>query len=69
VRVTNGDPRHSDHRPIIIDVGPSERREWRRDREILPKFEAKWLEDYATRVEEACIKAMEEGNNTMQGLT
>jgi hypothetical protein len=28
VRVVNGDPRHSDHRPIIVDVGSRERKEW-----------------------------------------
>jgi len=45
VRVTNGDPRHSDHRPIIIDVGSRGHREWSEQVEILPKFEAKWLEE------------------------
>ena len=45
VRVTNGDPRHSDHRPIIIDVGSRDSREWSEHVEIVPKFEAKWLEE------------------------
>lgn len=45
VRVINGDPRHSDHRPIIIDVGTRERRGWAEQMESLPKFEARWLEE------------------------
>ena len=44
VRVINGDPRHSDHRPIIVELGGREK-EWRRPMEIMKKFEARWLEE------------------------
>ncbi|RLN08650.1 hypothetical protein C2845_PM11G28210 [Panicum miliaceum] len=67
VKVTNGDPRHSDHRPIIIEVGSREGREWRWQMQVLPKFEARWLEeeDCAARVEEAWVKALSEGDNSL----
>ena len=67
VKITNGDPRHSDHRPIIIDVGSRGRREWCGQVEILPKFEAKWLQEdeCEDRVMAAWRRAMEEGCNTM----
>lgn len=42
-QVINGDPRHSDHRPVIIST---ERREERMSRGVRPFFfEAGWLED------------------------
>jgi hypothetical protein len=67
VRVINGDPRHSDHRPIIIDVGSGGRREWIGEADILPKFEARWLEEeeFAAQVEEAWAKAMEDGASNL----
>jgi len=63
VKVTNGDPRHSDHRPIIIDVGRRECMAWGEQVEVLTKFEARWLEeeDCETKVVEAWRGAMEEG--------
>jgi exonuclease III len=45
VQVVNGDPRHSNHIPIIVDVGSRERNEWNGNLEFIPKFEAKWLEE------------------------
>ena len=70
VKITNGDPRHSDHRPIIIDVGSRERKDWCRQVEILPKFEAKWLEEDECegRVMAAWRTATEAGCNTMVQL-
>lgn len=67
VKVINGDPRHSDHRPIIIDVGTRERREWIQQMESLPKFEARWLEedDCMARVEEAWKMALAESDTTL----
>jgi hypothetical protein len=55
VRVANGDPRHSDHRPIIIDLGNKENSESNGPVQVLPKFEARWLEEEEceTRVMEA----------------
>lgn len=64
LRVINGDPRHSDHRPIIIEPGDSERGHWRKPLEIMKKFEARWLEedDCSIRVEEAWEKALGDGD-------
>ncbi|WVZ57425.1 hypothetical protein U9M48_007811 [Paspalum notatum var. saurae] len=45
VQVVNGDPRHSDHRPLIVECGDREPAELFRLRNISPKFEAKWLEE------------------------
>jgi len=63
-KVTNGDPRHLDHRPIIIDVGSRDSRERSAQGEILPRFEAKWLEedDCEARVIDAWERAMGEGS-------
>jgi hypothetical protein len=45
VTVTNVEPRHSDHRPIIIDTAGGEK--WRREKGgcVVPKFEARWVEE------------------------
>lgn len=43
VRVINGDPRHSDHRPVLIDTGPVERR--RVGGHAGFRFEAAWVEE------------------------
>jgi hypothetical protein len=45
VRVINGDPRHSDHRSIIVEPGAKEKTSWRKPLEIMKKFEARWLEE------------------------
>jgi hypothetical protein len=45
MRVTNGDQRHSNHRPIIVDVGDREDTHQRRHMEVMQKFEARWLEE------------------------
>ncbi|XP_021304035.1 uncharacterized protein LOC110430565 [Sorghum bicolor] len=70
VRVTNGDPRHSDHRPIIIDVGCRQNMDCLQQMQIMPKFEAKWLEEEECeiRVTKAWGIAMEEGCNTMMQM-
>lgn len=70
VRVINGDPRHSDHRPIIVDVGDRELRRWGKPREVLRKFEAWWLEEEecATKVEETWSAALMEGEARMMEL-
>ena len=67
VRVTNGDQRHSDHRPIIVDVGERELRRWEKPLEVMKKFEAKWLEEEecTMKVEESWVAAMEGGNTTL----
>jgi hypothetical protein len=41
-RVVNGDPKHSDHRPVIVDTGPEERRVRGGGAEF--RFEAAWVE-------------------------
>jgi len=70
VKVTNGDPRHSDHRPIIIDVGRRECMAWGEQVEVLPKFEARWLEeeDCETKVVETWRGAMEEGCDCIMAI-
>jgi hypothetical protein len=45
VRVINGDPRNSDHRPIIVECGEKENSNSFVIRYVSPKFEAKWLEE------------------------
>lgn len=63
VRVINGDPRQSDHMPVILETGGRGREEWVRPMEILKKFEARWLEeeDCGMKVEEAWTAALEDG--------
>ena len=67
VRVANGDHRHSDHRPIIIDLGNKENSESNGPVQVLPKFEARWLEEEEceTRVMEAWGRALEEMYDSM----
>lgn len=57
VRVINGDPRHYDHRHIIVVVRVRELRRWEGPREVLRKFGARWLEetDCEAMVEEAGV--------------
>ena len=67
VRVINGDPRHSDHRPLIVECGEREPTIHGCYRDISIKFEAKWLEeeDCFGRVEEAWNEALELGQVEM----
>jgi hypothetical protein len=44
-KVINGDPRHSDHRPIIVDTHGSEKARRGPAWGMMPKFEAKWIEE------------------------
>lgn len=48
-RVTNGDPHHSDHRPVIIDTAGVTAIRHGPGSTVSPRFEAGWLE------EEGCI--------------
>lgn len=69
VRVINGDQRHSDHRPIIVEVGEREVRRWERPREVLRKFEARWMEEKCVaRVEEAWGTALVGGGGSIMEL-
>ena len=43
-RVFNGDPRHSDHRPAIVECGGSDGQPRREHTINYLKFEARWLE-------------------------
>ena len=60
-KVTNGDPRHSDHRPIIIDTQGGAKRQQGVTRSSTPRFEAKWLEeeDCKAMVENAWKKGVQ----------
>uniref|UniRef100_A0A8R7QRC4 Reverse transcriptase domain-containing protein n=1 Tax=Triticum urartu TaxID=4572 RepID=A0A8R7QRC4_TRIUA len=44
-RVTNGDPRHSDHRPVIVDTAGAARIRHGSVQNQNPRFEASWLEE------------------------
>ncbi|WVZ62142.1 hypothetical protein U9M48_011922 [Paspalum notatum var. saurae] len=70
VRVINGDPRHSDHRPVIVEVGERELRRWEGPREVLRSFEARWLEEEecAAKVEEAWNLALLDDTTTLLEL-
>lgn len=52
-QVINRDPRHSDHRPVILETGARGANVWGRPMEIMRKFEARWLE------EEECVARVE----------
>jgi hypothetical protein len=54
-KVINGEHRHSDHRPIIIDTQGAEKIKRSPARGLTPRFEAKWLEeeDYMSIVQNA----------------
>jgi hypothetical protein len=69
-RVVNGDPRHSDHRPVIVDMGGRERKEWDKPMEIMKKFEARWMEEEecAARVGEAWSNALEMGDSSLMEI-
>ncbi|XP_071685251.1 uncharacterized protein [Lolium perenne] len=63
-RVINGDPRHSDHRPIIVELNEqSSPLEGRGGGEKCFRFEASWLQEEGCEgvVEEAWNRAFEEG--------
>ncbi|KAI4975241.1 hypothetical protein ZWY2020_048848 [Hordeum vulgare] len=67
--VVNGDPRHSDHRPIIIDThGLSERRIGSA-RSMGPHFEARWLEEDGCKemIKEACEGEIGEHHKGVDG--
>lgn len=67
--IINGDPQHSDHRPIIIDThGAAERRRGA-TRNLMPRFEARWLEEEGCKevVKEAWEKAVGENRKEVAG--
>ena len=68
VRVINGDPRHSDHRPIILEPGVREKIHWREPLQVMKKFEARWLEEEecSERVRKAWERAVEGEVNLME---
>jgi exonuclease III len=41
-KVVNGDPRHSDHRPVLVDTHGGMSRRCSRMRNTTPRFEARW---------------------------
>ena len=63
VKIINGDPRHSDHRPIIIETGVEERMQRCGARSY--RFEAAWVEEEECKevVKKAWREAKEEGPN------
>ncbi|KAJ1283965.1 hypothetical protein BS78_03G168000 [Paspalum vaginatum] len=67
VRVINGDPQHSDHKPITVDCGDKENLDGCFVRDVSPKFEATWLEEEGCwrQVENAWAEALEAGDANM----
>jgi hypothetical protein len=67
VKVKNGDPRHSDHRPVIVDVGERDDIYRGSPMEIMQKFEARWLEEEEcqTKVQQAWAASIQKGGNSM----
>jgi hypothetical protein len=67
VQVINDDPRHSDHRLVIMEVGEREVWRWESPGEVMRIFEARWLEeeDCAAKVEEAWGSALIDGTTTL----
>lgn len=65
VKIINGDPRHSDHRPLVIDTGPEEVR--RRGGTTTYRFEAAWTEEEECKevVKKAWREAKEGGRSTV----
>jgi hypothetical protein len=68
-RVVNGDHRHSDHRPVIVDTHGVERRRSGPARGQAPRFEARWLEEEECRdvVENGWKREMELNNKGAMG--
>ncbi|XP_073363561.1 uncharacterized protein [Aegilops tauschii subsp. strangulata] len=65
-RVTNGDPRHSDHRPVIIDTDGAATIRRCLNNNLSPRFEAGWLEEEGCRdIVKSCWEkeTQEEGKN------
>jgi hypothetical protein len=52
-KVINSDPRHSDHRLVIIDTHGSAKMRRGPSRGLMPRFEAQWLE------EEGCMAVVQ----------
>jgi hypothetical protein len=70
VRVINGEPRHSDHQPIIIEPGAKERIMWRKPLQVMKKLEVRRLveEDCFERVEGAWEKAISDGHVSLMEI-
>uniref|UniRef100_A0A8R7TP82 Endonuclease/exonuclease/phosphatase domain-containing protein n=1 Tax=Triticum urartu TaxID=4572 RepID=A0A8R7TP82_TRIUA len=69
-KVVNGDPRHSDHRPVTIHIkGVVGAQKFRRRAHNF-RFEARWLqeEDCEAIVNNAWAKAKRRGETTIQGM-
>jgi hypothetical protein len=66
----NGDPRHSDHHPVIVETHGLQRASRAPAREFMPKFEAKWLaeEDYKDIVQNTWEKEIHANHKSVGGL-
>jgi exonuclease III len=69
-KVINGDPRHSDHRPVIVETHGLQGASRAPVREFMPKFEAKWLaeEDYKEIVQNTWEKEIHANHKSVGGL-
>jgi hypothetical protein len=70
-KVVNGEQGHSDHRPVLLEMGELTRNIWRGDGGVVNKrFEARWLmeEDCDTIVTNAWNKAKSHGHTQVKDL-
>jgi hypothetical protein len=67
-KVVNGDPRHSDHRPVMVDTHGGLTKRYNSTRNSMPKFEARWLEEPECRSIVENAWGMEVGVNN-KGVT
>jgi hypothetical protein len=68
-KVKNGDPEHSDHRPVVVSVVRSNRPVWTGNRGVNKRFEARWLmeEECETMVTNAWGLAAARGEVNIMG--
>jgi hypothetical protein len=69
-KVVNGNPEHSDHRPIMVETGEVARSRWCGSGEVNKRFEARWLleEDCDTIVTNAWNLAKQRGHKQVSEL-
>jgi hypothetical protein len=69
-KVVNGNPEHSDHRPIMVGTGEVARSKWCGSGEVNKRFEARWLleEDCDTIVTNAWNLAKQRGHTQVSEI-
>lgn len=69
VTIVNGDPRHLDHRPVIIDTQGAQAKGQYSGNNMMPRFEARWTEEEECRekIKETWEKELEENRQNASG--